>query len=1029
MAYVEYLRAAEIVVEVLPRHRSWPDLQMDHGGGTLPKYRLLQKKVNNQTEQFSKIKEIIQNNNLRSGVQRTSGINMATTGSMAPPQLNGHVVNGGPAAPKVKPAPSPKPENMHGKTLTLEDRLAALRRQEGGIDTSRPGSRGSTHSSMHSSPTSMPNASDYGSRTSTDSLSGRLAQMTVGSGARPQGPRGMPNGSVGPPVPGKLPLNTAITSMPQEPKATYSPARNMQAPGNIELPRQTPRSLVSTSSRRTSMAAGSSASSHAPHRTYSGSENGEYFPPLSRPTSHASGIQPGQMPRRKSSSASETSISSQRLYDFLERFNILLIDFRPRQEFDLGHIFHRSIICVDPIHVTEGMSADELLERMVISPEVEQEMFANRDKYDLIIYYDNGTVSEAFLTRPMDDSQVKLRSLHQALFDFNQDKPLRRPPILLIGGIEEWSDLVGPQALATSDTASRTKQGRPLQRRPIGGPLQQPKRRYREYNPLDDDEVRKWRERARAESVVLMPPPSVPEEDEDSAQAEGVDADEELSYSAIDDFNQRFPDAGQIDTFAFGPLQPKRAPPEPPPKVPLASYPSAPAPPSSYPSIPTRPQPAAPRQSYTGVSDRAGSQNVPAARSSSLVPYIPAKYLSTSFKIPSTGLHNFRFTCYMNATLQALSATKPLSIYFMEEGWRKHLQSETWKGSRGVMPEAYANVIRSLWKNDVSYIKPTTFRAFCGKLNRIWNTDDQEQDAKEFCDFLLDLLHEDLNVRWTQGPFAALTLEQEIRREQMPKHVVARIEWDKHLKRNSSFTESLFGFQTSSQLRFLQCGHTSTTHEFERSLSVEIPYLNGRYPTLDDCLSSYCKEEALDREERAKCDQCNERRDSTKRITITRAPQILVIHFKRFGSSTRGQRKIATPINFPLDNFDLAPYMLPPPSPAEAEKIVSNYGSDFLRPEAGVTPPHTYSAYAVVRHHGESIATGHYTALVRDIGRTTWRCFNDRSHNDLQVGGPGLSGSQALTSGEAYIVFYQRDDQGMAGKAAAPIGPGGVGKI
>ncbi|KAK5162873.1 ubiquitin-specific protease doa4 [Saxophila tyrrhenica] len=1040
LAYVEYLRAFEIVAEVLPHHKSWPDLKMDNGGMN-QKHQLLLRKLNVQGERFQKIKEIIVNNNRRSGVQPTSnGAGPSSTVGM-PPQQSGNGVNGNAGGQKIKPTPSPKPESMHAKAVppattiaaagdALKDRLAALRTKNAAIETGRPDSRGSTHSSIHSSPTSisMPNAGDYGSRDSFDSLTGGVSRLSMSSAQRPLGPRGMPNGNGGPPLPGKLPLNTSFAAMPQEPKATYSPARNMQAQGNIDLPRQTPRSLVSTSSRKSSLAPSSSASYHAPNGAQSSTEPGDYFPPLSRPTSNS--VQPGQLPRRRSVNAPETSISAQRLYDYLDRYNVLLLDFRPRQEFDYGHIFHRSVVCIDPIHVTRGMSADELLDRMVISPDIEQEMFMNRDKYDIIVYYDTGTRSETFMTHPSTELETKLKYLHEALFDFNQDKPLQRPPILLVGGIDAWADLVGSQALATSDTSSRAKPGRPLQRRPVPGPLQNRKRRLREYNPLDEDEERKWRERARAESVVLTPP-AVTEEPE-GLPVDGIPEEEEepsTPYNAtIDSFNQRFPEAGELDRYAFGPLEPKRAPPAPPPKVPLANYPRAP-PASVYPSIPARPMPAAPRPSYTGVSDRAGAQNVPAARSSSMVPYIPAKYLSSSFKIPQTGLINFRFTCYMNATLQALSATKALSIFFMEEAFRKHIQRENWKGTKGIMPELYANVIQSLWKNDVSCIKPTSFRKFCGRQNSEWMNDSKEQDAKEFFDFLLDCLHEDLNIQWSKPPLRELTTADEIKRERMPKSVVAQVEWARYTRRNQSFPLTLFGGQYSSLLRFAGCGHTSTTHEAFYALSVEIPtHIRDRQITLDDCIRSFCQEERLDVQERAKCDQCNERRDSTKQLTFTRAPQYLVIHFKRFNQSRHRATKIDVPIDFPLENFDLGPYMLPSPSQSESELIARDYGSDYLRPDPTMTGPYTYSAYAVIRHIGRDIESGHYTSLVRDLGRSTWRCFNDDKFTDFEPGRGGWSGRSAVQNHEAYIVFYQRNN-GVGAGGQPPLGPGGVGKI
>lgn len=1020
LSYVEYLRASEIVVEIIPHTRGWADLQMDHQGGNLQRYQVLLKKINGLAEQYANIKEIIVNNNKRSGVLPKLAGNGGHARTESEPPVNGNNLSGGMGAVKIKPVPSPKPENMHGRAIStstpasaipdpLKDRLAALRNGAGPVDTSRPGSRASTSSSIHSSPVStlsMPNSNDFGGRNSFES---------VPPTSRPQGPRPLPP----PPVPGKVALDTDFAAaMPQPPKATYSPARNMQVTGNIEPPRHTARSLASTSSRKASIT--SSASSHAPNGPLS-SEGGDYFP------NYTPGAPPGPVIRRKSVHVpKETRISVERLYDYLKRFNILLIDFRPRADFDQGHIFTQNVMCIDPIHITYGMSADDLLDRMVISPDVEQEMFINRDKYDLVIYYDNDTQSETFLTKPIGELQTKLKYLHETLLEYNYEKPLQFPPILLIGGLDAWTDLVGKQALMTSDTANRVKQGRPIQRRPVSGtaPLRPPKRRLQDYNPLDAEETQTWKERARAESVVLQTPTLNFDRDGQPIPEEPEAEEEELDNAAINEFNERFPEAGSLDRFAFSSQQPTRAPPEPPPKVPM--YPSAP--PSIHPTTPARPAPAAPRMSYTGVSERTASQNAPLVRSSSLTPYIPVKYLAANHRLPKTGLHNFKYTCYMNALLQALSGTLPLSIYFIEEGFWKSMQQENTKGgSKGIMPPIYMNLMKSLWKGDVNFVKPTTFRKFCGRLRAEWGSDNQEQDAKEFYDFLIDVLHEDLNTQWMKRPLPDLTPAEEAKRERMPRTVVAKMEWWRFMHRNQSYILSLLGGQYSSRLSFPACGHTSTTHDFFFSISVEIP--NMRFPTLDDCMRSYCKQERLGSEESATCDICKVKRETDKQLTITRAPQFLVVHFKRFQTmSSSYARKIKTGVDFPLKNFDLEPYMLQQPSPQEAERIAQGYGPDFSKPDPSMTPPYKYDAYAVVRHHGNTIENGHYTTLVKDPARGVWRCFNDTRHDDFVPGEGHYKGNNALTNGEAYIVFYQRLLSAHS-NAGAPIGPGGVGKI
>lgn len=366
-------------------------------------------------------------------------------------------------------------------------------------------------------------------------------------------------------------------------------------------------------------------------------------------------------------------------------------------------------------------------------------------------------------------------------------------------------------------------------------------------------------------------------------------------------------------------------------------------------------------------------------------------------KLPRTGLRNFGVTCYMNATIQCLSATVIMSKFFIDNRFRYYLQ-KNWKGSQGIMPGLYANLIRSLWKNDVEVIVPTSFRNFCGRLNREWAID-RQQDAKEFFDFLVDCLHEDLNINWQRTPLRPLTFEEEMQRERMPVPKVSKIEWDRYSHREESFISSLFAGQHASRLRCTTCQRTSTTYEAFYSISVEIPTSGSA--DIYQCLQSYCKEEMLSGDEVWKCPYCKKERVATKQIILTRAPQILVVHFKRFSASkTQSARKIHTPIDFPLHGLQMDRFMISHGPPANGE--TANSGG-ALSPTTG---PFIYDAYAVLRHMGSTLSGGHYISLVRDAYRGCWRRFDDERVTDFDP--RDLRHADRLQNEQAYIVFYER---------------------
>lgn len=251
----------------------------------------------------------------------------------------------------------------------------------------------------------------------------------------------------------------------------------------------------------------------------------------------------------------------------------------------------------------------------------------------------------------------------------------------------------------------------------------------------------------------------------------------------------------------------------------------------------------------------------------------------------------------------------------------------------------------------------------------------------------------------------------------MPKVIVARREWDRYQYRDKSFVSDLFAGQYASRLKCTTCSHTSTTYEAFYSVSVEIPR-SGK-GDIRDCLRSFCAEERLSGDEVWKCPHCRTEREATKRIMFTRAPEYLVVHLKRFSASHgESARKVRTPIDFPLRDFRLDPYMLPAVGVEEAQRIKNAYGPDALGGSAGyngeafaptdpsMTPPYRYDTYAVMRHVGTTLTSGHYIAMVRDAARGCWKQYNDHRVTDFQP--EDLSSKDRLQNEQAYIVFYQR---------------------
>lgn len=78
------------------------------------------------------------------------------------------------------------------------------------------------------------------------------------------------------------------------------------------------------------------------------------------------------------------------------------------------------------------------------------------------------------------------------------------------------------------------------------------------------------------------------------------------------------------------------------------------------------------------------------------------------------------------------------------------------------------------------------------------------------------------------------------------------------------------------------------------SLSLPIPSKKLRLSsvTLYQCLDYFVKEETLDKEDAWRCPKCEKKRKATKQLTLTRLPDVLLIHLKRFSMDGHFRNKL-----------------------------------------------------------------------------------------------------------------------------------------
>ena len=270
-----------------------------------------------------------------------------------------------------------------------------------------------------------------------------------------------------------------------------------------------------------------------------------------------------------------------------------------------------------------------------------------------------------------------------------------------------------------------------------------------------------------------------------------------------------------------------------------------------------------------------------------------------------------------------------------------------------------------------------------------------------------------------------------------------------------SFMKYIFNGTLRSEVQCADCGNKSKTCDpfLDISLSLLDTAKKGTSGggsnkdglAITDCLNDFTKKEQLSAP--IFCTKCEKNQASSKTFTVAKAPEVLVIHLKRFDSVS--QRKVHTKVHFDVGGLDMGPYMSVDAtvkdnadetslsstdsfktkgktgSPSSAKKG-KNQGqfkekAKETKKEAAVLPPTDlaleqksspvpsvmYDLHGVVTHKG-SLNSGHYISFILsgtepDANGHQWnqwlRC-DDETVTPVEY--------NAVQDTEAYILFYEK---------------------
>ncbi|KAF7308949.1 Ubiquitin carboxyl-terminal hydrolase 4 [Mycena kentingensis (nom. inval.)] len=166
---------------------------------------------------------------------------------------------------------------------------------------------------------------------------------------------------------------------------------------------------------------------------------------VSRPASPAKPPKPtGLSSPAKSPLPTSGSVFAKDLKTYLRDHKVLMLDVRNRAEFERAHIKAEAVVCVEPVVLTRpGLDAAGLEDSMFNAPPAETAVFKNRDKFDLIVLYDQSSTSFGTGNTPMS-------TLFRLIYEQAFTKVLKHMPMLLVGGLDAWRREIGDAEMMSS---------------------------------------------------------------------------------------------------------------------------------------------------------------------------------------------------------------------------------------------------------------------------------------------------------------------------------------------------------------------------------------------------------------------------------------------------------------------------------------------------------------------------------------------------------------------------------------------------
>ncbi|XP_031388347.1 U4/U6.U5 tri-snRNP-associated protein 2-like [Punica granatum] len=331
------------------------------------------------------------------------------------------------------------------------------------------------------------------------------------------------------------------------------------------------------------------------------------------------------------------------------------------------------------------------------------------------------------------------------------------------------------------------------------------------------------------------------------------------------------------------------------------------------------------------------------------------------------GLNNIKETDFVNVTIQSLMRVTPLRNFF--------LIPENYQHCKSPLVHRFGELTRKIWhaQNFKGQVSPHEFLQAVMKASKKRFRIGVQSDPVEFMSWVLNTLHADLRSSKKDSSiiYQCFQGELEVVKEVPDKAITEKKEISDEQNRlpAEGGNENKSFISETSRMPFLMLGLDLPPPPLfkdvmEKNIIPQVPLFNILKKFDGEAITEVVRPHI-----------------ARMRYRVTRLPQYLILHMRRFTKNNFFVEKNPTLVNFPVKNLELKDY-IPLPSPKENEQLRSKY--DLI---------------ANVVHDGKP-GEGSYRVFVQRKSEELWYEMQDLHVSETLP--------QMVALSEAYMQIYEQ---------------------